>query len=112
MDTARARGGSSRSLRAATQRTRPGDVAGARLTIAGQAFLLPVLADETLDCRARAVVLLAGLLAAFAAAVAIWHLRKREVEYSKRIEGLAARIEIEDPKPQQFAWPFPIITGG
>jgi hypothetical protein len=84
-------------------------VAGARLTIAGQAFLLPVLADETLDCRARAVVLLAGLLAAFAAAVAIWHLRKREVEYSKRIEGLAARIEIEDPKPQQFAWPFPII---
>ena len=69
------------------------------LIIAGQAFLLRVIADEGLEWWARAVVLGAGLLATFAAAVAIRHLSKREVEYSRRIEALATRIGVEDPSP-------------
>lgn len=79
------------------------------LTIAGQAFLLQVLADEGLECLARLAVLVAGLLATWAAGWAIFHLRKREKEYSKRIETLSGRIGIEDPRPLEFAWPFPII---
>jgi hypothetical protein len=79
------------------------------LTIAGQAFLLQVLANEGLECVARAFVLAAGIAATWAAAIAIFHLRKREVQYSKRITALTERIEIDDPKPQEFAWPFPII---
>jgi hypothetical protein len=79
------------------------------LTIAGQAFLLRVLADEGVEWWARAVVLLAGILATLAAALAIRHLRKREKEYSRRIEALSQRVGLDDPRPLVFARPFPII---
>jgi hypothetical protein len=69
------------------------------LTIAGQAFLLRVLADEGLESWARAVVLAAGLLATLASALLLRGMRKREEEYSRRIEALAARIGIDDPRP-------------
>jgi hypothetical protein len=69
------------------------------LTIAGQAFLLQVLADEGLDGVARGFVLAAGLLATFAAGVSLFLLRGREEEYSRRIEWVAKRIGIPDPNP-------------
>lgn len=80
------------------------------LTIAGQAFLLGVLADEGLEWWARAVVLVAGLLATLASVLLLLRLRTREVEYSKRIEVLAARIGIDDPRPPAPAR-FPVIYG-
>jgi hypothetical protein len=69
------------------------------LTIAGQAFLLQVLADEGLDCVARGFVLAAGLLATIAAFFSLFLLRGREEEYSRRIERVAKRIGIPDPNP-------------
>jgi hypothetical protein len=78
------------------------------LTIAGQAFLLRVLADEGLEWWARAVVLLAGILATLAATLALRHLRKREVEYSRRITALSARVGVDDPRPPVPAR-FPVI---
>jgi hypothetical protein len=78
------------------------------LTIAGQAFLLRVLADEGLDWWARAVVLAAGVLATVAAILSLRQLRKREVEYSGRITALSARVGFEDPAPPVVA-KFPVL---
>jgi hypothetical protein len=69
------------------------------LTIAGQAFLLRVLADEGLEWWARAFVLGAGLLATFAAGYSLVKLRQREVEYAKRITALSVRLVREDLNP-------------
>jgi hypothetical protein len=85
------------------------------LTIAAQAFLLQVLADEGLECVARGFVLAAGLLATWAAGLSLRWMRKREREYSERIEALAARIGMEDPRPRKpkrlpvIHWRFPLI---
>jgi hypothetical protein len=68
-----------------------------------------VLANQRLECWARAVVLVAGIAATWAALIAMIHLHKRERAYSIRIESVAMRIGIPDPRPQQFAWPFSII---
>jgi hypothetical protein len=79
------------------------------LTIAGQAFLLRVLADEGLEWWARAVVLAAGFLATLAAALSLRWLRRREVEYSRRITALSARVGFEDPRPP-VPKRFPVIN--
>jgi hypothetical protein len=79
------------------------------LTIAGQAFLLRVLADEGLEWWARAMVLLAGILATLAAAIAIPHLSNREKEYSRRITALSQRVGFDDPRPPVPRRRFPVI---
>jgi hypothetical protein len=79
------------------------------LTIAGQAFLLRVLADEGLEWWARAVVLAAGMLATLAAAVGLVQLRRREVDYSRRITALCAHVGLGDPTPRRKAR-FPVLN--
>jgi hypothetical protein len=53
------------------------------LTVAAQAFLLPVLTNQSISGAARAVILAAGFAAVIAAVMSLWRLRSREVMFSE-----------------------------
>jgi hypothetical protein len=62
-------------------------------------------------------VLAAGILATLAATLALLQLRKREVEYSRRITALCERVGLDDPKPPRKArlpvlywWVFALVA--
>jgi hypothetical protein len=55
------------------------------------------------------VVLAAGFLATLAAALSLRQLREREVEFSRRITALSARVGFEDPRPP-VPRRFPVIN--
>lgn len=72
------------------------------LTIAGQSFLLALLANQDLATDVRRLVFIAGVLAVFAAVVALLRLRSREVLYSEAIAAYSERLGIPDPRPDQL----------
>jgi hypothetical protein len=53
------------------------------LTVAAQAFLLPVLTNRDIDGWARFVILLAGVVAVLAALASLLRLRSREIFFSE-----------------------------
>jgi hypothetical protein len=67
--------------------------------IAGQSFLLALLANQDLATDVRRLVFIAGVLAVFAAVVALLRLRSREVLYSEAIAAYSERLGIPDPRP-------------
>ena len=67
------------------------------LTIAGQSFLLALLANQDLATDVRRLVFIAGVLAVFAAVVALLRLRSREALYSEAIAAYSERLGIPDP---------------
>jgi hypothetical protein len=69
------------------------------LTIAAQAFLLQVITNRSIDATARAVILAAGVVASFAALIALLRLRQREVYYSDAIAHYGKGISAGDPRP-------------
>jgi hypothetical protein len=71
------------------------------LTIAGQAFLLNVLATDELDETARLAVLIAGLLAIVAAVWALWRLLARERLYSVAIASRLRALKLDDTRPRE-----------
>jgi hypothetical protein len=77
------------------------------LTIAGQAFLLSVLTDETVGSTlVRTFVFAAGAAAAFAALAALFRLRAREVLYSEAIGKYCDHLGIADPRPRSLQQRF------
>lgn len=69
------------------------------LTIAAQAFLLQVIADDSLDWWARLMVLLGGLAAIGTAIFALFRLRAREVQYAEAFAYYAAKPGLPDIRP-------------
>jgi cation transport ATPase len=70
------------------------------LTIAGQAFLLAVLTDQSVDrFVVRLLVLVAGVAAVFAAICSLARLRSREVLYSEAIAAHSEELGIGDMRP-------------
>jgi hypothetical protein len=69
------------------------------LTIAAQAFLLSVLTDEDVSTTARKAILVAGVIACVAAALALVRLRAREVLYSEAVSYACDQAELPDPRP-------------
>jgi hypothetical protein len=68
------------------------------LTIAAQAFLLIVLTDASVDGRARAGILVAGVVATAAALLSLLRLRAREVQYSGVIAHYFMTVGLPDPR--------------
>jgi hypothetical protein len=69
------------------------------LTIAAQAFLLQVITNDQIDPYARAWILAAGVVATFAALIALLRLRQREVYYSDAIAHYGGLVGVSDPRP-------------
>jgi hypothetical protein len=68
------------------------------LTIAGQAFLLALLADQDLATGVRRAVFVAGVLAVIAAVISLLRLRSREVTYSEAPRAaIASEFQIHAP---------------
>jgi hypothetical protein len=70
------------------------------LTIAGQAFLLRVLTDKTVNHVTLKWVLYAGVAASIAAILALLRLRSREVLYSGALAHYGDRYGMPDPRPR------------
>lgn len=70
------------------------------LTIAAQAFLLSVLSDADVSAVARTSILVAGVFACVAAAIALIRLRARELLYSGAVAYYACEhAGLLDPRP-------------
>ncbi len=69
------------------------------LTIAAQAFLLAVLTDSQVADTARLWILVAGIAACVAAALALVRLRVREVTYSEAVGFVCEKRCLPDPRP-------------
>jgi hypothetical protein len=69
------------------------------IMIAAQAFLLQVLADDGIDLWARLIVLIAGVMAAFAAACTLLRGHAREVLFSEAVAVYLDRFGLPGVRP-------------
>lgn len=75
------------------------------LTMAGQAFLLQILSENSLNNEARFAVLLAGIAATVAALWSLLRAHAREVQFSEEINKYTTRHDLGPIRPYEFAEP-------
>jgi hypothetical protein len=67
------------------------------LTVLSQTFLLVILSDPSVRFGVALPIAMAGWITLFVVAIALWQLRDREEQFSKRINELAEPLGVVRP---------------